>query len=114
MTTRLRTILEKASTPNLLREMIGFTAERLMELEVEELTHAERKPEGITPSLPRPAMGDGRRYNAVAHPELRNGSYFQVLLESRRWPKRPWLRRAGGQRARACRAGACCARSFDI
>ena len=30
----LRTLLEKSSDTDLLREMIGFTAQRLMELEV--------------------------------------------------------------------------------
>jgi putative transposase len=36
----LRTPLEKSSDADLLREMIGFTAQRLMELEVEGLTGA--------------------------------------------------------------------------
>lgn len=31
----LRTLLEKSSDADLLREMIGFTAQRLMELDVE-------------------------------------------------------------------------------
>ena len=46
----LRTLLEKSSDTDLLREMIGFTAQRLMELEVEGLTgaaHGERSPERI-------------------------------------------------------------------
>ena len=46
----LRTLLEKSSDADLLREMIGFTAERLMELEVLGLTgagHGERSPERI-------------------------------------------------------------------
>ena len=46
----LRTLLEKSSDADLLREMIGFTAQRLMELEVEGLTgaaHGERSPERI-------------------------------------------------------------------
>ena len=34
----LRALLEKSSDADLLREMIGFTAERLMALEVEGLT----------------------------------------------------------------------------
>ena len=41
----LRALLEKSSDADLLREMIGFTAERLMALEVEGLTgagHGER------------------------------------------------------------------------
>jgi putative transposase len=46
----LRTLLEKSSDADLLREMIGFTAQRLMELEVEALTgaaHGERSPDRI-------------------------------------------------------------------
>jgi hypothetical protein len=38
---RLRTLLEKSSDAGLLREMIGFTAQRLMELEVTGLAGAE-------------------------------------------------------------------------
>jgi putative transposase len=47
----LRTLLEKSSDADLLREMIGFTTQRLMELEVEGLTgaaHGERSPERLT------------------------------------------------------------------
>jgi len=41
----LRTLLEKSADADLLREMVGFAAQRLMELEVESLTgaaHGER------------------------------------------------------------------------
>jgi putative transposase len=44
----LRALLEKSTDADLLREMIGFTAQRLMELEVEGLTgapHGERSPD---------------------------------------------------------------------
>ena len=44
----LQALLEKSSDADLLREMIGFTAERLMALEVEELAgaaHGERSPD---------------------------------------------------------------------
>ena len=47
----LRALLEKSSDADLLREMIGFTAERPMALEVEGLTgaaHGERSPDRIT------------------------------------------------------------------
>jgi len=46
----LRTLLEKSSDADLRREMVGFAAQRLMELEVESLTgaaHGERSPERI-------------------------------------------------------------------
>ena len=47
----LRTLLEKSADADLLREMIGFAAERLMELDVEGLTgaaHGARDPERLT------------------------------------------------------------------
>lgn len=47
-TIALRTLLEKGSDATFLREMIGFAAERLMELETEGLCgagHGERTPE---------------------------------------------------------------------
>jgi len=46
----LRALLEKNSDADLLREMVGFAAQRLMELEVESLTgaaHGERSPDRI-------------------------------------------------------------------
>jgi transposase-like protein len=49
-TMALRTLLEKSPDADFLREMIGFAAERLMELEVQGLTgagHGERSPERV-------------------------------------------------------------------
>jgi putative transposase len=46
----LRTLLEKSADADLLREMVGFAAQRLMELEVENLTggaHRERSPDRL-------------------------------------------------------------------
>jgi hypothetical protein len=54
----LRALLEKSSDADLLREMIGFSAQLLMELEVEGLTgaaHGERSPERINPTRGRGA-----------------------------------------------------------
>ena len=58
----LRALLEKSSDADLLCEMIGFTAERLMALEVEGLTgagHGERSADRITHR--KTATGPGRR-----------------------------------------------------
>ena len=59
----LRALLEKSSDADLLREMIGFTAERLMALEVEGLTapgtaSARRI---VSPIATATATGPGRR-----------------------------------------------------
>ena len=46
----LRGLMEKSADADLLREMVGFAAQRLMELEVENLTgaaHGERSPDRI-------------------------------------------------------------------
>jgi putative transposase len=85
----LRTLLEKSSDADLLREMIGFTAQRLMALEVEGLTgagHGERNPERMN-------QRNGYRDRAwetragtveLRIPKLRKGSYFPGFLEPRR------------------------------
>jgi hypothetical protein len=47
----LRDLLEKTADTDFLREMIGFTAHRLMELDVESLTgapHGARAPDRLT------------------------------------------------------------------
>ena len=49
--THLHTLLQQSSDAGLLREMIGFTAHRLMELEVQPHTgaaHGERSAERLT------------------------------------------------------------------
>jgi hypothetical protein len=53
------------------REMIGFAAERLMELEVDGPTGAawgEKSPERLGPAqrLPRPGLGDAGRHGRAA------------------------------------------------
>jgi putative transposase len=85
----LRTLLEKSSDADLLREMIGFTAQRLMALEVEGLTGAapgERSPDRINQRNGyRDRAWETRAGTVELHiPKLRKGSYFPAFLEPRR------------------------------
>ena len=85
----LRTLLEKSSDADLLREMIGFTAQRLMALEVEGMTgaaHGERSPERITQRNGyRDRLWETRAGTVELRiPKLRKGSYFPAFLEPRR------------------------------
>ena len=85
----LRALLEKSSDADLLREMIGFTAERLMALEVEGLTgaaHGERSADRITHRNGYCDRSWETRAGTVELkiPKLRKGSYFPGFLEPRR------------------------------
>jgi len=85
----LRELLEKNSDADLLREMIAFSAQRLMELDMESRTgaaHGER-------SLDRINLRNGYRDRdwetragtvELRIPKLRRGSYFPAFLEPRR------------------------------
>jgi putative transposase len=85
----LRALLEKGSDATFLREMIGFAAQRLMELESEALCgagHGER-------SADRRNQRNGYRDRdwetragtvELRIPKLRRGSYFPAFLEPRR------------------------------
>jgi putative transposase len=85
----LRALLEKSSDADLLREMVGFAAQRLMELEVEGLAGAaygERSPERINHRNGYRDRVWETRAGAVERriPKLRRGSYFPGFLEPRR------------------------------
>jgi len=85
----LRTLLEKSSDADLLREMIRFTAQRLMELEIEGLTgaaHGERSPERMNQRNGYRDRPWETRAGTVELriPKLRKGSYFPGFLEPRR------------------------------
>jgi putative transposase len=86
---RLQALLEKSSDADLLREMIGFTAQRLMELEVEGLTgaaHGERSPDRTNHRNGYRDRSWETRAGTVELriPKLRKGSYFPGFLEPRR------------------------------
>jgi transposase-like protein len=85
----LKALLEKSADSDLLREMIGFTARRLMELEVEGLTGAapgERSPERVNQRNGYRDRSWETRAGTVdlRIPKLRRGSYFPAFLEPRR------------------------------
>ena len=85
----LRELLEKSADADLLREMIGFAAERLMELEVQGLTGAgygQRAPDRLAQRNGyRDRIWETRAGTVELHiPKLRKGSYFPGFLEPRR------------------------------
>src|SRR5271156_4010299 len=85
----LQRLLEKSSDADLLREMIGFAAQRLMELEVGALTgagHGERSSERINHRNGYRERDWETRAGTVELriPKLRKSSYFPAFLEPRR------------------------------
>jgi putative transposase len=85
----LRELLEKTADTDFLREMIGFTAQRLMELEVETLTGAAHGSRSVDRLTHRNGYR-GREWDTRAGtvdlriPKIRKGSYFPGFLEPRR------------------------------
>jgi hypothetical protein len=105
----LRALVEKSPDADLLREMIGFAAQRLMELEVEGQTgpgYGETSPERL-------AQRNGYRERTwetragtveLRIPKLRKGSYFPGFLEPRRMAEKAHRGGAGGLRPRRLHA----------
>ena len=88
-TIALRALLEKGSDVTFLREMIGFAAQRLMELETEGLCGAgpgERSPQRLNQRNGYRDRDWETRAGTVELriPKLRKGSYFPAFLEPRR------------------------------
>ena len=90
----LRALVEKTPDADLLREMIGFAAERLMELEVGGLTGAglwreERRAAGPAQRLPRPGLGDPRRHaSSCASPSCARAATSPASWSRGAWPRR--------------------------
>jgi transposase-like protein len=85
----LRTMLEKGTDADVLREMIGFAAQRLMDLEVQGLAgaaHGERSADRLVQRNGYRDRDWETRAGTVELriPKLRKGSYFPAFLEPRR------------------------------
>jgi putative transposase len=85
----LRGLLEKSADATFLREMIGFAAHRLMELDAEEACgagHGERSADRVNQRNGYRERDWQTRVGTVELriPKLRRGSYFPAFLEPRR------------------------------
>src|SRR5262245_16694132 len=85
----LKTLVEKGSDDDLLREMMAYVANRMMDLAVEGLTgaaHGERSPSRINHRNGYRERAWETRAGTVdlEIPKLRKGSYFPAFLEPRR------------------------------
>ena len=109
----LRTLLEKSSDADLLREMVGFAAQRLMELEVESLTgaaHGERSPDRINHRNGYRDRIWETRAGAVELriPKLRRAAISQhSCISQHSWNRGAWPRKPSPRLSRRLTCTAC-------
>ena len=86
---QLQALLDKGSDHDLLREMMTFVVNRMMDLDVEGITHAAYGERSVDRSNSRNGYRERPWHTTVgtvpvAIPKLRKGSYFPPFLEARR------------------------------
>jgi|ERR1700730_9332125 putative transposase len=103
----LRALLEQSTDADLLREMIGFTAQRLMELEVESLTGAAYGEKSQDRLVQRNGYRDRSWETRAGTVELRQTAQRQLF------PGFSGAAPVGRESADGGRAGGLCARRVD-
>ena len=114
-------LVEQQADGDLVREMLAFAAERIMEVEVEARTGAAKGARSPVRAVQRNGYRDrdwdtraGRI--ALEIPKLRKGSYLPSFLEPRRTAESEPANATGSRErvnARGCHPGGLCPRRLD-